>query len=250
VDVLAGPDYQVVDDLEYFRGKLFSALKVPRSYLGFEPESSRAALSQIDVRFARTVMRIQREIRNGFKAIARVHLAILGVDPDQVEWDIQMTIPSHIFELAQLELRSARMDLAERMKEWVPQDWALENVLKHSKGDAAYITKAKQDEERDRARRQAQVQVGIIQDYPEAVQMGVGMVGTGEASTAGSEQGSPGGTPPMESISRDDLEQLLETKLLSLEKHLRKLDAMGPKVEDLRRDMRFRRAQTGGRKAS
>lgn len=243
VDVLSGPDYQVVDDLEYFRGKLFSALKVPRSYLGFEPESSRAALSQVDVRFARTVMRIQREIRNGFKAIARVHLAILGIDPDQVEWDIHMTIPSHIFELAQLELRSARMDLAERMKEWVPQEWALENILKHSKGDAAYIAKSKQDEERDRARRQAQVQQGIIQDYPEAVQMGAGMVGSGEAETAGPGQGSPGGTVPMESLSRNDLEEVLESKLLSLEKHLRKLDALEPKVEDLRRDMRFRRAQ-------
>lgn len=252
VDVLSGPDYQVVDDLEYFRGKLFSALKVPRAYLGFEPEASRAALSQIDVRFARTVMRIQREIRNGFKAIARVHLAILGVDPDQVEWDINMTIPSHIFELAQLELRSARMDLADRMREWVPQEWALENILKHSKGDAAYITKAKQDEERDRARRQAQVQSGIISDYPEAVQMGAGMVGTGEAEAArgkGQGQGEPGGGVPTESISRDELEEVLDGKLIRLEKYLKKLDAMEPKVEDLRRDMRYRRS-VRGRKAS
>lgn len=229
VDVLAGPDYQVVDDLEYFRGKLFSALKVPRSYLGFEPEASRQALSQVDVRFARTVMRIQREIRNGFRQIARLHLAILGIDPDQVKWDVHMTIPSHIFELAQIELRSAKADIADRLEPWMTKPWILERIWGFSEDDAVYHGKAKNDEEREGALREASIQQEIAEKYPDAA----GLVPEEEPA------------PTEEDVAAAVEKGLdrLEQRMFERDRKLgTKLDEMMPAVEDLRRDMRFRRS--------
>ena len=68
-------------------------------------------LSSEDTRFARTVLRVQRELRNGFSKVARVHLASLGINPAKVEYEVHMTTPSSIFELGQLEVRNARADL-------------------------------------------------------------------------------------------------------------------------------------------
>jgi hypothetical protein len=129
IEVLGSPAWQSMDDIEYFRDMLFAAIKVPKAYLGQESGVARAVLSQEDVRFARTVLRVQREIRNGCRKIARVHLAALGIDPYDTDYDIWMTTPSSIFELAQLEVRNARADLASRMGNYVSLHWLLQKVF-------------------------------------------------------------------------------------------------------------------------
>lgn len=129
IEVLAAPAWQHMDDIEYFRDKLFAAIKVPKAYMGQEDGVARAVLSSEDVRFARTVLRIQRELRNGMGKISRVHLAALNIDPQSVDYDIHMTVPSAIFELAQLEVRNARADFANRMKEFVSHYWLLSHVF-------------------------------------------------------------------------------------------------------------------------
>ena len=112
IDVLAGPEGQQTDDVEYLRDKLFAALKIPKSYLGADETVGRANLSQQDVRFARTVMRIQRAIRSGYAHICRVDLAARNIDPDMVKFDIKMVVPSGALELAQIEVQKAKLDLA------------------------------------------------------------------------------------------------------------------------------------------
>lgn len=151
IDVVSGPDYQTTDDLEYFRGKLFSALKVPRRYLGFDGGESRASLSQEDVRFARTIQRLQREVRNGYKKVCRIHLAALNIDPDQISYDLKMTTSSTIFELSQLELLNARAGAAAALVEYLPKEWILEKIFEFSKDDATYIQQSKKNETRDEA---------------------------------------------------------------------------------------------------
>jgi hypothetical protein len=148
IDTIAGPDYQAIDDVEYFRSKLFSAIKVPKSYLGLEGESNRASLSQEDVRFARTLMRVQREVKNGLKKVCRVHLAALNIDPDLVSWDLKMTVPSSIFEMAQLEVGNARADLARNMEEYMPKDWILQHIFGFSRDDASTLATKKSEQSR------------------------------------------------------------------------------------------------------
>jgi hypothetical protein len=129
IENLGSPQWQAMDDIEYFRDKLFAAIKVPKAYLGQEAGVARAVLSSEDVRFARTVLRIQRELKNGIRKIIRIHLSALNIDPYSVQYDIHMTVPSSIFELAQMEVRTAKADLAARMRDFVSLQWILANVF-------------------------------------------------------------------------------------------------------------------------
>jgi len=147
VDVLNGPSYQQVDDVQYFLFKLYAALKVPRAYLGYDENMpSKATLSQEDVRFARTVLRVQREIRNGLNKICRVHLASRRIDPASVDFEVAMTVPSSIFELGQMEVRRTRAEIASSMERHVSLYWLLSNVYGLSDDEITEVMKQKEEE--------------------------------------------------------------------------------------------------------
>ena len=69
-----------VDDVKYFRDKLLASLKIPKDYIVEKEQSPerKANLSQLDVKFARTVSRIQHSIEVGLESIAKRHLKIKG----------------------------------------------------------------------------------------------------------------------------------------------------------------------------
>jgi len=159
IEVLGSPSWQHMDDIEYFRDKLFAALKVPKAYMGQEEGVARAVLSSEDVRFARTVLRVQRELRNGLAKVCRIHLAALNIDPYAVDYDIKMTVPSSIFELAQLEVRNARADLAGRMGQFVSLHWTLSNVFGFSDHDIEKIMSQQEDDALRIAMNQAKADV-------------------------------------------------------------------------------------------
>lgn len=149
VDVLNGPSYQQVEDVQYFLYKLYAALKVPRAYLGYDENApSKATLSQEDVRFAKTVLRVQNEYINGMRKVARVHLAARKIDPAAVDFKLNMTVPSAIFELGQMEVRRARADLASMMERHVSSYFLLSNVYGLSDDEIAEITKQKKEEQK------------------------------------------------------------------------------------------------------
>jgi len=185
IETLGAPQWQAMDDIEYFRDKLFAAIKVPKAYLGQEQGVARAVLSSEDVRFARTVLRVQRELVNGFRKIARVHLASLNVDPYEVEYDLHMTVPSAIFELAQMEVRNAKADLAARMKEFVSLHWILAHVFGMSEDEIKELQKQRRSEALDDAKTQADA-----------------MTAAQPPMEPGPEDAGPYGPPPEESRSR------------------------------------------------
>jgi intein/homing endonuclease len=148
IDVLEGPSWQGIEELEYFRSKLFSALKIPKAYLGYEESiNAKATLAQEDIRWARSILRIQREIRQGFAHICRVHLAARNIDPEVVEFDVEMTVPSAVFEMAKLEVETARAELAEKMGEYVSRGWIMRNIFGFSDEEVEIIAKEKAKEE-------------------------------------------------------------------------------------------------------
>jgi len=73
--------------------------------------------SQLDVRLCRSVMRIQRELKNGFRQIGRIDLAAKNIDPDRTSFECHMVIPSGVFELAQIEVEKAKLDLGAQYRE-------------------------------------------------------------------------------------------------------------------------------------
>lgn len=154
IEVLGAPSWQHMEDIEYFRDKLFAAIKVPKAYMGQEAGIARQVLSSEDVRFARTVLRVQREMRNGLSKICRVHMMALNINPYNTDYDIRMTVPSSIFELAQLEVRNARADLAARMQSFVPMKFLMSNVFGFNDYDIEKIIKGQEEDT---------IRMGIVQ---------------------------------------------------------------------------------------
>ena len=79
IDTTKGLDYDGTNDIEYLRDKMFAALKVPKAYFGYEGDlQGKATLAAEDIRFARTVERIQRIMESELTKIALVHLYTQG----------------------------------------------------------------------------------------------------------------------------------------------------------------------------
>lgn len=103
-----------IEDLNYIQAKLFAALKVPKAYLGYEGDlGSKSTLSQMDVRFARTIHKIQRVMIQELNKLAIIHLYSLGYrGEDLLNFKIGMATPSTIAELQSLELWRTKFEVA------------------------------------------------------------------------------------------------------------------------------------------
>ena len=158
IETVSSPSWQHMEDITYFREILYASMKIPKAYMGGDEGVVNSVLSSQDVRFARTILRVQQAIRQGLTEVCRIHLAALGIDPARVDFEIEMTVPSSIFELAQLEARNARADLADRMREFVDVRYVLQDVFGLSDEETLRIVQGKeQDAVRD-ARTQAKAQ--------------------------------------------------------------------------------------------
>ena len=85
IDTTPGLQYDGIQDVEYLRDKLFAALKIPKAFLGYDENTDgKATLAAEDIRFARTIERIQRIILSELYKIAVVHLYTQGYDGDDL----------------------------------------------------------------------------------------------------------------------------------------------------------------------
>lgn len=158
VDIVQGPDYSETDTVEYHRDKLVSALKIPKSYMGYGGEATRGALSTEDIRFARTIMRVQRAERMGWNKVCRVHIVARGGDPNAFEYDTKMNIPSVILDLARVEVLSAKSNVALQMGEQISTKWILTNIYRFSEDEAVKVMEEKRQELLGRGKIDAAVQ--------------------------------------------------------------------------------------------
>lgn len=115
ISTLAGGQFTGdIDDVQYIQSKLFAALKVPKAYLGYEAElGSKATLAQQDVRFARTIERVQKILIAELNKIAIIHLFLLGYSgEDLVNFQIKMANSSTVSEQQNLELWRTKLEIA------------------------------------------------------------------------------------------------------------------------------------------
>ncbi len=105
-----------IDDVKYLRDKLFSALKIPAPYLSSDADKAaedKTTLAQKDIRFARTVQRLQRSIITELEKIGVIHLYTLGYrDEDLVSFQVELNNPSKIAEMQELEHWKTKFDIA------------------------------------------------------------------------------------------------------------------------------------------
>ena len=108
IESLAGAqNITQIDDIKYLRDKLFSALKIPQAYLamGEGAAEDKTTLAQKDIRFARTIQRLQRVIIAELTKIGIIHLYTLGFRGDDLlSFTLSLNNPSKIAELQELSL--------------------------------------------------------------------------------------------------------------------------------------------------
>lgn len=135
-DITSLPGAKSLDDIEdvkYLRDKMFAAIKVPQSYLtNLEGDTEdKTTLAQKDIRFARTIQRLQRSIISELEKISVVHLYTLGFRGDDlIGFDIKLNNPSRLAELQQLEYLRTKFDVANAVPEGTySKRWVGQNIL-------------------------------------------------------------------------------------------------------------------------
>ena len=133
IETTKGLDYDGTTDIEYLKNKMMAALKIPKPYLGYEEGiEGKSTLAGMDVRFARTVERVQRIVESELTKIALVHLYSQGFTDEQlVDFSLELTTPSIIYEQEKIELFTAKTTVAGDMidKGLFSKDWVYENVF-------------------------------------------------------------------------------------------------------------------------
>jgi hypothetical protein len=134
VESLPGGTYTGdIDDVKYLRDKLFSALKIPMSYLsrGEGSDEDKTTLAQKDVRFARTIQRLQRSVVSELEKIGIIHLFTIGFRGDDlIAFKLQLQNPSKIAEMQELEHWRTKFDVASAATEgFFSRRWVSERLL-------------------------------------------------------------------------------------------------------------------------
>ena len=119
IDTLPGMTFTGMDDIEYIRNKMMAALKIPKPFLGYdEGVEGKSTLASMDIRFARTIERIQKIAVSELAKIAIVHLYAQGFEgEDLVGFELELTAPSIIYDQQKVALMTEKVNLANTMKD-------------------------------------------------------------------------------------------------------------------------------------
>jgi hypothetical protein len=144
IDTLKGLEYNMIDDINYLKGKLMAALKIPKAFLGYEEDvNGKATLAAQDVRFAKTIERVQRVLISELTKIAIIHLYAQGITDDRLtDFTLELTIPSKIYEQEQVELYTSKVALITQMQQtkMFSKEWMYEAVMKLAKDEQDEMT--------------------------------------------------------------------------------------------------------------
>jgi hypothetical protein len=136
IDTIKGLEYNAIDDVNFLRDEMLAALKVPKAFFGFEKDlQGKATLAAEDIRFARTVERIQRIILSELYKMALVHLYVQGYDGEALSnFELSLTTPSVIYEQEKVALWKEKIDLAKSIQDTnlIPSDWIYDYIFQFS----------------------------------------------------------------------------------------------------------------------
>ena len=132
-NLAGGTNTTQIDDVKYLRDKLFSALKIPQAYLamGEGAAEDKTTLAQKDIRFSRTIQRLQRVIIAELTKIGIIHLYTLGFRGDDLlNFELTLNNPSKIAELQEIEHWKQKFDIAASATEgYFSRRWVTENIF-------------------------------------------------------------------------------------------------------------------------
>jgi hypothetical protein len=119
IDTLPGMTFTGMDDIEYVKDKMMAALKIPKPFLGYsESVEGKTTLASMDIRFARTIERIQKIVTSELIKIGIVHLYSQGFEgEDLIGFELELTAPSIIYDQQKVALMNEKVQLANTMKD-------------------------------------------------------------------------------------------------------------------------------------
>jgi hypothetical protein len=138
IETLAGgTNLSEIADIEYIQKKLVTALRVPKAYLGFEePVGDGKNLSLLDIRFARTINRIQKSAIAEMNKIAIIHLFLMGFEDELSNFTLQLTNPSKQADLLMIDVWTTKVTLYKDMVSEIPKSiqpvsatWAKKHIF-------------------------------------------------------------------------------------------------------------------------
>ena len=150
IDSLAGgSNTTAIEDVEYIQKKLFSALKIPKAYLGYDEDiGSKATLAQEDIRFSRTIQRIQKTILSELNKLAMIHLYCHGyTGEDLLDFELRLSNPSSIAQQQKLELIRTKFEIAAQAPEGVvDRNWIRTHILDLSKDEIESVISSRKED--------------------------------------------------------------------------------------------------------
>ena len=112
IDTLsAGQNMTALDDIKFVQNKVLTALRIPKSFLNFEETAGDGKnLALMDIRFTRTVNRIQQAFLMELTKVASIHLFLLGFDDELNNFTLSMKNPSTQAEQLEIETTQKKID--------------------------------------------------------------------------------------------------------------------------------------------
>ena len=142
IETTKGLDYDGTTDIEYLKNRMLAALKIPKAFLGYDENlEGKSTLAAMDIRFARTIERLQRTIVSELHKIALVHLYTQGfTDSDLVDFELELTGPSIVFEQEKTQLYTDKVQLANSItdKKILSSDFIYKNIFNLSDQEIEY----------------------------------------------------------------------------------------------------------------
>ena len=112
IDTLsAAQNMTALDDIKFVQNKVLTALRIPRSFLNFDEAAGEGKnLALMDIRFTRTVNRIQQAFLMELTKVATIHLFLLGFDDELTNFTLSMNNPSTQAEQLEIENMQKKID--------------------------------------------------------------------------------------------------------------------------------------------
>lgn len=190
IDTLAGgQNTAAIEDVQYIQKKLFAALKIPKAYLGYDEDTgAKATLAQEDIRFSRSIQRIQKTILAELNKMAMIHLYSHGYEgEDLMDFTLKLSNPSSIAQQQKLELVKSKFEIAGAAPEGlVSRKWIRKNILEMTDQE---IEAVKEEKAEDKLEDAAVEAAGKEEEAPAA---GGAEASGGEEAAAGGEEGGGG----------------------------------------------------------
>ena len=157
IDTLPGMDSQSqLDDVDYLRKKQMSSLKIPAAFLGYdEGVEGKSTLAAEDIRFARTIERIQNVMASELTKIVIIHLYIQGYrDKDLAAFKLEFNSPSIVYERQKVDLLNEQIDLAINLidSRLFSKQWVYQNIFGFSTDQIKELEKEVLEDAKERFR--------------------------------------------------------------------------------------------------